>query len=408
MHTPRHYVVAENGNDASDGSEQRPFRTLQHAADLVKPGDTVDLRRGNYVGFNLNSPGGSEDHPITFEAEPGAIIYTAAQTGPNHDSGINVEHPAGGTSWVVFKGFSIFATDGSMERAGIRLTACTHCQVLHCTIQNSAGNWGIFTSQGKDLLIEGNICKNSGGQHGIYVSRGGGRVVVRQNVLFGNHWDGLHMNGGTEGPIKDCLIENNVIFGNELTGMDCDGVQDSVFRNNLVYGNEKHAITLYNRDTASGCVGNTFVNNTLISRSMFALQMQPGSTANELFNNILEHTGPGVYGSIGVRGQPQGLVSDYNVVTDDFSMNLGLSHLTLAEWRQRTGQDAHSICVTDLKKLFANAAANNYHLRPLNSAAWKGAPKVQCPQAPTVDLDGKCRNVHDGLDVGAYAASTDN
>jgi hypothetical protein len=43
------YHVSPTGSDSNPGSEARPFRTIQKAADSVKPGDTVLVDDGVYV-----------------------------------------------------------------------------------------------------------------------------------------------------------------------------------------------------------------------------------------------------------------------------------------------------------------------------------------------------------------------
>ena len=43
------YYVAPTGADANDGSSARPFKTIQRAADIVNPGDTVIVRKGTYT-----------------------------------------------------------------------------------------------------------------------------------------------------------------------------------------------------------------------------------------------------------------------------------------------------------------------------------------------------------------------
>ena len=50
-----YYVDATAGNDASPGTSARPFRTLQHAADLVNPGDGVVVKDGVYTGRALRA-----------------------------------------------------------------------------------------------------------------------------------------------------------------------------------------------------------------------------------------------------------------------------------------------------------------------------------------------------------------
>lgn len=67
------YVVdqaAPGAADTNTGVEQNPFRTVQHAADVVKPGDTVLVMAGKYderVKVRIN---GEEGRPITLHAMP--------------------------------------------------------------------------------------------------------------------------------------------------------------------------------------------------------------------------------------------------------------------------------------------------------------------------------------------------
>src|SRR5689334_20316006 len=46
-------VVAPNGNDKNPGGPVRPWRTLQHAADVAVPGTTIVVRPGRYAGFQV-------------------------------------------------------------------------------------------------------------------------------------------------------------------------------------------------------------------------------------------------------------------------------------------------------------------------------------------------------------------
>jgi len=393
------YYVSVSGRDSHSGSSERPIRTLQHAADIARAGDIVRIRPGNYVGMNFyRGEGGTHDRPIRFLAEPGAVIVSSATQGPNADSGINLEP---GRGWYVFSGFQIVNQDSSMARACIRVTSNSGTQILD-NVCEKGGNWGIFISVSNDVLIQGNTCRNSAGQHGIYISRGSQRAIVRGNTLTGNNWDGLHLNGGVEGPIDHCLIEGNFISNNQLSGIDADGVHNSVFQNNVVYGNGKHAVTLYNHDTPTACFGNLFVNNTLVSQSMFAVQMRPGSTANTFYNNILLQTrSASNYGSIGVDGAPRGLVSDHNVVTDRMSNTLGVSRISLASWRKTTGQDRHSI-VASADQLFVNAPKNNYRLKPASPAIGVGIRLPAPNRAPGTDIEGNTRPPGAAIDAGAW------
>ncbi len=75
------YVVdqaAPGAADTNPGTEDKPFRTVQHAADVAQPGDTIHVMAGKYdervrVGANNHSPGsagGTEGKPIAFVAKP--------------------------------------------------------------------------------------------------------------------------------------------------------------------------------------------------------------------------------------------------------------------------------------------------------------------------------------------------
>jgi hypothetical protein len=397
---PADLYVAETGSDANPGTAAAPFRTLQHAADVVKAGQTVRVRPGKYAGMNFyRQSGGTPGHPIRFLADPGAVINSAAKAGPNFDSGINLEP---GKGWFVFSGFHVVNDDGSMQRACIRVGGNSNTQILNNTCEKP-GTWGIIIGLCDDVLIQGNLCANSAGEHGLYVGRACKRATVRRNILRDNNRDGFHLNGGTDGPIDAALVEGNVIFGNQLSGIDADGVRNSVFRNNLIYGNGKHAVSLYNNNTATGCTDDLFVNNTLVSARMFPVMMKPGSTANRFYGNILlQGTERTTYGSFGTNGPPDGLASDYNVVADRFSTDLGVSRMTREKWSALTGQDRHSVTAT-ADQVFVNLSADDYRLKYRSPAIGLGAPTMDRPELPADDLLGAPRP-KGAIDAGAYRA----
>jgi Right handed beta helix region/Protein of unknown function (DUF1565) len=65
------FVVAPDGDDANPGSSAKPFRTIQHAADKVKAGQTVLVRGGIYYERRLRFRAlGGASAPITFRAAP--------------------------------------------------------------------------------------------------------------------------------------------------------------------------------------------------------------------------------------------------------------------------------------------------------------------------------------------------
>jgi hypothetical protein len=69
------YHVAVTGNDDASGSATQPLRTIQRAADLAQPGDTVLVSPGIYRERVAPPRGGIEGLPIVYRSEkPHAAI----------------------------------------------------------------------------------------------------------------------------------------------------------------------------------------------------------------------------------------------------------------------------------------------------------------------------------------------
>jgi alpha-N-arabinofuranosidase len=74
----KEFHVAIDGNDGNRGSKSSPFRTIQHAADLAKPGDTITVHAGVYRE-RVNPPrGGTSDRErIVYQAARGEKVEIA-------------------------------------------------------------------------------------------------------------------------------------------------------------------------------------------------------------------------------------------------------------------------------------------------------------------------------------------
>ena len=60
------YHVSPGGNDGNPGTREAPFATIAHAAERVKPGDTVKIGPGLYREQITFRKSGKKDAPITF------------------------------------------------------------------------------------------------------------------------------------------------------------------------------------------------------------------------------------------------------------------------------------------------------------------------------------------------------
>ena len=349
--------VKNGGSDSADGlSPATAWATLGHAAGVVNPGDTVHVLDGSYQGFDLRRSG-TAGSPVTFNAE-GSNVRITADNGTTTD-GINVEN----ADHVVIDGFIV---DGR-TRAGIRVAVSQFVTVENCHAGNN-GRWGIFSGFADDLTIENNEAHHSQAEHGIYVSNSGDRPVIRRNVVHDNHANGIHMNGdlgqGGDGLISGALVERNVIYGNGVgggSGINMDGVTDSVVQNNLLYDNHASGVSLYRIDGATGSKRNVVVNNTIVNAAdaRWCVNINNGSTDNTVLNNIL-YTYHSFRGAVTVDSSSRpGLTSDYNAVISRFSTDAGNTVIDLAAW-QALGYDAHSFVATPAE-LFV-APGSDFHL----------------------------------------------
>ena len=381
------------GDDGADGSAGRPWRTLQRAANGVGAGDLVIVHAGHYAGLHLTTSG-TATNPITFQADAGAVVDTRNPVTPD---GINLE----GASFVVVQGFTLTG----LPRAGIR-SVTNRGVVVRGNTADLNGRWGIFSGFSDDLLIEGNVTSRSQIEHGIYVSNSGDRPVIRGNLVWGNHANGIHMNGdvsqGGDGIISGAVVEGNTIHDNGVgggSGINADGVQASVFRNNLLYNNHASGISLYQIDGAQPSRNNVVVHNTIVmaTDARWAINIQNASTDNVVRDNIL-YNQQSFRGSIAISADSlPGFASDYNVVMDRFSTDGGDTRVGLAAWRAATGQDVHSIVAVPAA-LFASFAGNDYHLSATSPARDAGVTLLDVTQ----DLDGAPRPQGAASDIGAF------
>ena len=379
------YWVSPRGNDRATGRKVTPWRTLQHAANSVVAGDTVDALPGNYQGFNITKSG-TASAPITFHAEPGAVINKPMSFG-GIEFGIN----ASGPSYNVIDGFTITAqpndpawNDG-IRMGGIWPGGAVPNWAVGNVIRNNTVQLRkqvsstqldvlpIFASWQDGLLMQNNIA-SGGWDSGIYVSNSSKNYIVRGNTVYNVGGNGIHNNGdasqGGPGINTNALIENNIIhdvgFISGGQAISCDGVQNSRIQNNLIYNAHAKGISLYMVNSAEGSKRDIVVNNTVLTASDggAALRMVDDSSGNTVVNNILYSANRSSASIDLLSGDLTGLKSDYNVVKNRFYSDG--SKLSMSEW-QGLGKDIHSFIATPFQ-LFFNPEANDYRLSSKSSS----------------------------------------
>jgi parallel beta-helix repeat protein len=292
---PQILVVAPEGADANAGTVEKPLLTIQRAADLAQPGDTVMVKPGTYTGFHTVRAGRREQ-PITFRATGHVTINQSANTPSDN---ILVRH-----SWTVVTGFA----SREAGRAGIAVIEAADVVVSN-NVCGPNRVWGIFTGFAPRIQIVDNKAFGSAEQHGIYVSNSrepNDNPVVRGNECYANKASGIQLNGdcnmGGDGTLDGALIERNILHDNFSKAFSLISIRDSVIRNNLVYdnGRESGAAGIHLTDElkcGKPSTGNVVVNNTIVEPRIAGIRLTDGARNNIVFNNLI--IGRGIVDEVG-------------------------------------------------------------------------------------------------------------
>ncbi len=358
------FFVSPGGADTNPGTFLSPWATLQHAVDTILPGDRILVLSGTYVGCRIGEPG-TPGAPKMLRAAPGAKVLLNAPGPKNrHQSIVEIENfDLTMSDWIV-SGFEI----ANSPRYGIDVRVTERITVSGNHTHDS-NRTGIFTAFSNHILIQNNETDHNG-EHGIYQSNSSTYPVIRGNRNHHNASAGIHMNGdlslGPPGIIQFATVESNVIWENGLkgaSGINCDGVDDSVFRKNVLYNNHASGISLYAIDGAHSSSNNQVYNNTIVMApgSRWVLNIPddgaaPPPVGNVVRNNIL-YTPDASNGSILTwSASVPGFRSDHNLVVNRFSTDNGDTIIPLSQW-QSLGYDRHSILIPATSPLLTPAPA---------------------------------------------------
>jgi len=198
------FFVSAKGNDQAEGSQDRPWQTIDRASQVIQAGDEVIVSGGLYRGgFVLSGLRGTGDHPIVIRAgeDQRVLIEGPAEAAP----GIRLTDCA----HVVMRGLEIANV---AQGDGLMLHNSHHCRIEGNVVHQLQGV-GIRLSASNDNIVLGNICYHS--DTGIYVGSGSTRNLIEANVCaFGNqsseNADGIASSNCTENTYRfNILICNN-------------------------------------------------------------------------------------------------------------------------------------------------------------------------------------------------------
>jgi hypothetical protein len=253
------FYVSTTGNDSNPGSQSAPWRTIQHAAETVRPGSTVNVRGGVYEELvSINVSGNAMDGYITFQSSPGETpILDAEHFTPSGRQAVLTIH---NQSYVRIEGFEIrnFRTaEHRLAPLGISVMgAGSHIELLKNNVHHI------------EQKFEGRDRPGSGGNgFGIAVYGTDAKTPISELVIDGNEVHHLQT-GSSEslvvnGNVTNFRITHNTVHDNNNIGIDVigfertapdpavDQARDGVVSGNLVYNITSRGNPAYGDDVNS-------------------------------------------------------------------------------------------------------------------------------------------------------------
>jgi len=422
------YYVAPSGSDSNNGSAGSPWRTIQHAANVLVQGQTAIVQAGNYGERVTISSSGTASAPITLQAASGADVRML---------GFNLS----GSYWVI-NGFDISTQTNGSNGIGIYISnsasndtvennyiheLCHEGIVMDPTvsyisvINNRSWRAEMAGAQVDGLydLIEGNevwetqqtpvalggiysACVTPGGadadafrffgQHHVFRSNYMHDIAYGTTVNPNPHNDCFQTWGSSAMTVDDILFERNLCrwpaasdsINNEVSMVEgLDGAVGTLTYQNNVFSNMRQGINVGVNVATLKVFNNTWDH---IVEEAIIFNDSRGS-ADEIVNNI--------FYDVGSSGDSYACIPSGSptIESNDFFMPGGAS---LGSWCSNapyTSVDPKFVNYGD-----ATGAGADFHLQSTSPVIADGTTL----STVTNDYDGIARPAGSGYSLGAY------
>ncbi len=427
--------VASHGDDADDGSVERPWRTLQHAADSALPGDTVVVQKGTYHEEVTLGRSGDPSSPITFRAAPGEAVVLDG--GGQLDDAFTIDS---GASHLTLEGFRltdyrgwtislegsnrdivIAGIDSSGSDVGVHLTLGEHGKPEKGPVEDvliSASDFhhhrfaGIDCTPGPcNRLRIINVRSHHNGAEADWAGDGiavemGEDIRIESCQVYENGGDGIDLNSRDGRPVSGIAVRNCQVWSSKRTGIKL--WRGGTISDSLVHSTGSCGIDIA-REGAYEIV-NTLVAHSGLDGDYGVVVAYPeesvaeGPVALRIRNSIFAFNNGGIY-----LGENVKLDEDYDLFfsREDCEIEAAFSDredgcfsrddFASGAWFRETGNGRHSLAADPL---FADAEGGDYHLRPHSPARDAGDPD----QGGTLDMEDNQRPAYGGIAIGPYEA----
>ncbi len=344
----RVFYVAPTGNDANPGTVTAPWRTIQHAAETVGPGDTVYVRAGIYnEAVSVRVSGSGPDQYITFRNYPGEtpVLDGRGLTDPDGVNAFYIEDQ----SYLIIRGFEIrnyTTVVPNQVPIAIQITGTSHhIQLLENHIHHIATRapvdadllgadahgiavYGTAPSPIHNVLIENNHLHDLtlGSSEALVLNGNVRAFTVTHNLIHDVDniaIDAIGFEGTAPQPEVDRAREG-LIAGNTIYNVDS--------RTNPAYGGERSAGGIY----VDGGAHITIEGNTVFSANI-GIELaseHPGRETSDILvrNNMLYHnhmTGIALGGYDSERGSTRNVILVNNTLFHNDTDHTGSGEMLL-------------------------------------------------------------------------------
>ncbi len=424
------YYVSTSGDDSHPGTFSQPFRTVQRAADLVAPGDSVLIRSGVYREYLTVERSGAPGAPISFAAFAGETAILDG-TGLDWRYGINVE----GSDYLRFEGIAVrnYSRGGApgfgfvswSHSSGIELRRMEFSGV-GTAVKLHAGGDGIFLEDigARDYAWSGFDCGPAGP---------GRQITLRRFAAWGpgtgndTAADGFAVETGADIRVEDCLSSGHAGDGFDFKSDRTELVRVVSLRNarnNLkLWGKDSTVVNSLSVDSGLTNLvlsewGTYTVANCLFAGSLSYGYLAEfgyggGATGAAVYNSIFYSDRPEMGGTLVYFGPGLSLAAAGNVCFNPYRPDAVICAAFLSPercfsaeeicdgtWRSASGRGEGDIYADPL---FVDPAALDYRLLPASPAINSAAVIF----SPAGDLDGVARPQRGGYDRGPYEYGAD-
>jgi len=417
------YHVAPGGSDASPGTAESPLATVQHAADLVLPGDTVLLRAGTYRQVVTLTRSGTSGAEIVLAAFPGErpVLDGTGLLATEWLAGIVHVFQA---SYVRVRGLTVTHAGPGVQAAGILVEESRHVtveeNVSDDTVSSGIGVWNsedvalednevaracttgiqeqVSVGGTRGFRVVGNRVHDAGGTEnggeGICLKDGSSEGVVRGNAVWNQPIKpGIYVDAWDK-HTHDIEVDGNVVHGcSDGIGLasEMGGLLERIrVTNNLCWGNAYLGLLV----AAHGGVETHPMNDLRVVNNTFAGNGTSGwgggiaVDSREARNVVVRNdvvSGHPSFGIIVSPALPSGAVAvDHNLID---------AYVGTVEEGETRGTDA-----VEASPRFVDEAGHDFRLAADSPALDRGSSSL----APSHDFDGVSRPQGSGVDLGAF------